>query len=125
MQAIKLIAEACLAGAIKREACKLLGVSMRTIERWEKHDDLIDKRKQAIRSPVNKLSEVERNTVLAIANSKTYQNLPPCKIVPMLADEGYYVASESNGTNLRNSTFCLPCTNTEPSSAWERLLAYV
>lgn len=68
---------------------------MRTIERWEKDDGLIDKRKQATHLPANKLSEAERAMVLTIANSKTYQNLPPCKIVPMLADEGCYVASES------------------------------
>ena len=68
---------------------------MRTIERWEKDDGLIDKRNQAIHLPANKLSEVERATVLTIANSQIYQNLPPCKIVPMLADVGCYVASES------------------------------
>lgn len=84
-----------MAGAIKRKACGLLGVAMRTIERWEKVDGLVDKRKQAAHLPVNKLSEEERDMVLTIANSKTYQNLPPCKIVPMLADEGNYVASES------------------------------
>jgi putative transposase len=95
MQAIKLINEACAAGARKREACKLLGVAMRTIERWEKDDGLIDKRKQATHSPVNKLSEKERDIMLTIANSKMYQNLSPCKIVPMLADEGCYIASES------------------------------
>ena len=54
-----------------------------------------DKRKQAIHSPANKLSEVERSMILTIANNQKYQNLPPCKIVPMLADEGRYVASES------------------------------
>lgn len=85
-----------MAGAAKRNACELLGVSMRTIERWEKSNGLIDKRKQAIHLPANKLSEEERSMVLTIANSKTYQNLPPCKIVPMLADEGRYIASESS-----------------------------
>lgn len=90
-----MITDACVTGAIKRQACELLGVTIRTIERWEKDDGLIDKRKQAIHSPANKLSEEERGMVLAIANSKTYQNVPPCKIVPMLADEGRYVASES------------------------------
>lgn len=68
---------------------------MRTMERWEKEDGLSDKRKQALHSPANKLTEVERSMILTIANSKEYQNLPPCKIVPMLADEGCYVASES------------------------------
>jgi putative transposase len=93
-QALSLIAEACVSGATKRKACELLGIAMRTIERWEKNG-LIDKRKQAERKPANKLSEKERETVLTIANSKPYQNLSPCKIVPMLADEGRYVASES------------------------------
>jgi transposase InsO family protein len=82
-------------GALKYQACELLGVAMRTIERWQKDDGLIDKRKQALHLPANKLSEVERAMVLTIANSKAYQNLPPCKIVPMLADAGRYVASES------------------------------
>jgi transposase InsO family protein len=68
---------------------------MRTLERWEKEDGLSDKRKQAIHAPANKLTEAERDIVLTIANSKEYQDLPPCKIVPMLADEGRYVASES------------------------------
>lgn len=54
-----------------------------------------DKRKQAKRLPANKLTEEQRNMVIGIANSKTYQDLPPSKIVPMLADEGLYVASES------------------------------
>ncbi len=34
--------------------------------------------------------------VLETANNKTYRNLPPSKIVPMLADEGKYLASESS-----------------------------
>lgn len=84
-----------MAGAFKYKACKLLGVAMRTIERWEKEDGLSDKRQQVTHSPTHKLTEAEREMVLSIANSKEYQNLPPCKIVPMLADEGRYLASES------------------------------
>jgi len=95
VRAIALIVEACTKGAIKYKACALLGITVRTIERWEKDDGLIDKRKQAIHIPVNKLSDEERSMVLQVANSKIYQNLPPCKIVPMLADEGCYIASES------------------------------
>lgn len=45
--------------------------------------------------PINKLTNDQRNMVLKIANSEMYMNLPPCKIVPMLADQGLYVASES------------------------------
>ena len=94
-QAIRLITDACVAGAVKYQACELLGIAMRTVERWEKDDGLNDKRKQALHFPANKLTDAERGMVLTIANSKEYQNLPPCKIVPMLADEGLYVASES------------------------------
>lgn len=94
-QALGLIAEAYAGGARKSKACELLSIAIRTVERWEKEDGLIDKRASAQRFPSNKLSQEERNNVLQIANSKEYQNTPPCKIVPQLADEGRYVASES------------------------------
>jgi putative transposase len=94
-QAIELITEACQSGARKHKACELLGVSLRTVERWEKEADGIDKRKVTKRIPANKLTQERRNMVLKIANSAFYQNLPACKIVPLLADEGCYVASES------------------------------
>ena len=38
----------------------------------------------------------EPQRVLAVANSKEYADLPPCKIVPLLADDGVYIASESS-----------------------------
>lgn len=37
----------------------------------------------------------EREVILETVNSAPYQDLPPCKIVPMLADEGQYIGSES------------------------------
>ncbi len=95
MMAIVLIKEACIAGARKREACALLGVTVRTVERWEQRDGTYDKRKQAKRSVGNKLTPGERDAVLTTANSHQYRDLSPCKIVPMLADEGRYLASES------------------------------
>lgn len=33
--------------------------------------------------------------VISTANNATYRDLPPCKIVPLLADAGQYIASES------------------------------
>jgi len=33
--------------------------------------------------------------ILDIANSAEFRDLSPCKIVPLLADEGRYIASES------------------------------
>lgn len=92
--AITLISEACDAGARKHLACEILEISVRTIERWEK-DMSGDKRKQAIRLPINKLTPDERNKVLLTVNSDEYRDLPPCKIVPSLADNNIYIASEA------------------------------
>lgn len=61
-----------------------------------KENNLKDKRQTTRRmAPPNKLTDEQRAEVITIANSKRYRDLPPCKIVPMLADEGRYVASES------------------------------
>jgi putative transposase len=94
-QAIMLIKEAQEAGARKHKACAILGITVRTLERWEKTDGVQDKRKLAQRVPGNKLARNERKAILAMANSEKYRDLPPSKIVPMLADEGCYIASES------------------------------
>ena len=45
--------------------------------------------------PPNKLGEEERRKLLEAANSPEYEDLPPSKIVPLLADKGQYLASES------------------------------
>lgn len=95
-QAMKLILEACDAGARKQKACNVLGLSIRTVERWEKDNGLQDKRKLVKRIPKNKLSIEQRSMVIATANHEFYRDLPPCKIVPLLADEGVYIASESS-----------------------------
>lgn len=45
--------------------------------------------------PANKLSEAERETILKTANEAKFANLAPSQIVPKLADEERYLASES------------------------------
>lgn len=96
-ETIMLIHEACDAGARKVKACNLLNISIRTLSRWEKEGGLDDKRKTANRtSPANKLTEDERQMVLSIANSGKFCDLSPKKIIPLLADEGAYIASESS-----------------------------
>lgn len=94
-QTIVLIQEATTAGARRHKSCELLGLTLRTLERWEKEEGTQDKRALAARVVANKLTEAQRDLVLATANSATYQHLPPSKIVPLLADDGQYVASES------------------------------
>lgn len=92
---IDLIKTACQSGAHKHKACAILGISLRTFERWTKTDCTEDKRQTTKRIPVNKLTKEQRETVIITANNITYRDLPPCKIVPLLADKGQYIASES------------------------------
>ena len=44
--------------------------------------------------PPNKLSAFERLTVMTLLNGDEFKNLPPSQIVPCLADQGRYIASE-------------------------------
>lgn len=46
-------------------------------------------------SPPNKLSEDECSKILDVCHQPEFAELPPSQIVPRLADEGCYLASES------------------------------
>jgi transposase InsO family protein len=85
------------AGASKYNACRCIGISLRTIQRWVQGGIIhTDQRPQATRpTPANRLSEEERKQILEICNSDEFADIPPSKIVPMLADRGIFIASES------------------------------
>jgi len=93
--AVSLINEAVDAGARCFKACAVLRISMRTFKRWTKGGKLEDQRQFPQHKPANKLSLSERNQLLSICNSEKYTCLPPSQIIPMLADQGCYIASES------------------------------
>ena len=95
--AVRLIQEAVRSGARKRRACAELGLTLRTFERWTRDGGIAsDSRPVAVRPvPANALSAQERTEVLTVANSPRFADLPPTQIVPRLADEGTYLASES------------------------------
>jgi transposase InsO family protein len=93
------INDACVAGARLSRACEVLEISPRTLQRWREDGEVkADGRKQAgaRREPANKLSEVEHRKILDIANTPEFAHLPPSQIVPALADQGLYIASESS-----------------------------
>lgn len=85
-------------GARKYKACEELGITVRTCQRWTQLGAVkVDGRAGAKRSAAaNKLSQEEREQVLAITRSPAYKDLPPSQIVPALADAGEYIASESS-----------------------------
>jgi putative transposase len=88
-----LIDEAVAHGARRQMACDCLGICLRRLERWEKLDH--DRRCTIKKDPPNRLSESERQSLLHVVNTVTYRDLSPKQIVPRLADEGVYLASES------------------------------
>jgi putative transposase len=93
------IDKACAAGARVSEACRVVEISPRTLQRWREEGAVkTDGRLQAgqQREPANKLSEVERRQILAVANEPEFACMPPNQIVPILADRSYYIASESS-----------------------------
>jgi transposase InsO family protein len=96
---ITLIDEACQAGARLCEACRVLSLSARTLQRWREDGEVkADGRKAAAaqREPANKLCEPERRQILDIANAPQFAAMAPSQIVPALADRGQYIASESS-----------------------------
>ena len=78
----------------------MLNITERTYYRWiglnKAHGTFEDRRAYADHSsPVNKLSAEERQKILDTVKEERFANMPPCEIVPALADEGVYIASES------------------------------
>ena len=92
-----LIDEAVASGARLRAACEVVGLPVRTLQRWRAQgpDGGEDRRRGPLTPPHNKLSEEERALVLETVNSPRFANLSPKQIVALLADEGTYLASES------------------------------
>ena len=95
-QILQWIRQAVHAGARFEPACRECGLDPRTIQRWRRRDALVDQRTVVVKTPPNKLDEVTRQCILAVANQPDYADLPPSQIVPKLADAGQYVASESS-----------------------------
>lgn len=96
------IEQACREGARQGRACAAVGLSERTLQRWRcegaiKGDGRTreHRREGAVRHPANRLSSDEQANVLALANAPRFAHLSPHQIVPALADEGCYLASES------------------------------
>ncbi len=72
-----LIAEAVVAGARRWRACEVLGLSVRTVERWGTNDE--DGRHGPNHVPANKLSEVERQKAVDVMTSPEFRDCPLCQ----------------------------------------------
>ena len=87
-------------GARQHVACALMGIATTTLRRWRPSNDeavQVDQRPHATRpAPANRLNDLERQRILSTCNELDYCNVPPSQIVPRLADQGVYLASESS-----------------------------
>ncbi|EJO8769385.1 helix-turn-helix domain-containing protein [Salmonella enterica subsp. enterica serovar Thompson] len=75
---ISLIREAVAHGARKNRACQCIGISIRTLQRWIDGELICADRRSSVtnRVPRNKLSEAERQQILALCT--THQNSHLC-----------------------------------------------
>lgn len=94
-ETLRLFDEAVAGGARRARAAAVLGLSVRTIERWEKEPAAEDRRAGPLTPPANSFTPAERQRVLDVVNTKEHRDLSPKQIVPKLADEGVFVGSES------------------------------
>lgn len=86
-------------GARLAAACAVTGIDARTLQRWKAGDGLLrgDRRVDCARPvPSHALSAAEQARIIAVANEPRFADTPPARIVPTLADEGVYLASEAS-----------------------------
>ena len=94
---MEVIFEAAASGARLFKACEKVGIASSTYRRWQDQGNVLeDQRPSADRpTPVNKLSIAEREQLLSVFHQPEFESLPPSQVVPTLADQGVYLASES------------------------------
>ena len=112
---VELVAEAVTSGARRDRACAVIGLSARTVARWCAEGGGEDGRAEAGLSPAHKLTVAEKAQIVAHATSPEYCDLSPGQIVPLLADKGIYVASESSFYRVLHERDMM--THREPSVA--------
>lgn len=89
------VLEAQTAGARLVTASPFAGVSARTVQRWRRSPDGDDGRRGPVRRPPNALTTSEEVQVVQLLTSDRFRTVSPKQLVPLLADEGVYLASES------------------------------
>jgi putative transposase len=92
---INLIDKSVESGACLKKASEIVGLSARTVIRWRGQGGGQDQRKGPLAAPANKFSQQDRQQILDTANSAPFRDLSPNQIVPTLADQDVYLASES------------------------------
>jgi putative transposase len=119
-----LVAEAVAQGARQHTACEMVGVAERTLQRWQLPQTAEDGRRGPRTAPRNTLSQGERDQMVAIAARPEFCNASPHQIVPRLADQGAYLASESSFYRVLKAEHLLAHRGRATSSRRARPRAY-
>ncbi len=83
---IQWVDEASRAGARVRKACAILGISLRSLQRWRESGAVtVDGRTTRLFIPANKLTEVEREQLLQTVQSKKLVISPMLQLFYSLA----------------------------------------
>jgi len=95
---LELVAKAEHSGARRHKACEEVGVSLRTFQRWSDAEAPAEDQRPIVDrpEPTNKLTREETTIILETVHSPEFASKPPSQIVPILADRGVYLASESS-----------------------------
>ena len=89
-----LLDEAVAAGARQDKACEMLGLDVRTVQRWRACPEDGDRRQGPKTRPANALREDEWAKIRAMVTAPEFVDLSPHQLVAKLADMGIYVGSE-------------------------------
>lgn len=94
---LDLIATAVRDGATQASACEVLGLDVRTVQRWQKRPDGDDLRRRGPKTrPANALTDQEEARIVELATAPEFLGLSPHQLVPKLADMSIFVGSESS-----------------------------
>ena len=91
--------EAVTTGASRYQAAQVMGINQRTLKRWRTGDGAITQDRRPEATPIvqpHQLTADEEDQIMTTCNLPEYKSLPPSQIVPLLADQGVYLASESS-----------------------------
>jgi len=97
--AVQLIADACEDGSTLTAACDVIGISIRTHQRWVQTGEITADRRPLAERPVpaNALTAEEESEILKQCHRDEFADLPPDQIVVRLMDEEQrYIASVSS-----------------------------
>jgi len=72
----------------------VVGITIRTLQRWQRTPEADDARRGPRSAPNHQLSDSEKDRIVELVNEPKYRNLSPEQAVAALADDGVYVCSE-------------------------------